>query len=69
MLVLVTIQTEQLPIATVGRIVVVIVISMMDREAAQLLAVAEIPSATRADPGMNLERLRPHVLSSIVFAA
>ena len=49
MLVVVTIQTEQLPVAAVGRIVVMVVVLMVDRELAHLSAV-EFTPAVGANP-------------------
>jgi hypothetical protein len=55
-LIVVAVKTEQLPVAPVGRIVVVVVVFVMDRELAQLLAV-KFASAVRTDPGKHFERL------------
>jgi hypothetical protein len=55
-LIVVAVETEQLPVAPVGRIVVVVVVLVMDRELAQLLAV-KFASAVRTDPGKHFERL------------
>ena len=57
-LIVVTVETEQLPVAPVGWIVVVVVVLMMDREFAKLFT-AKFASAPRTDPGIHLERLRP----------
>src|SRR5688500_15409213 len=54
-LVVVAIQAEQLPVAAVGRIVVVVVVAVMDGALAQVLA-REFPGATSADPGIDLQR-------------
>jgi len=48
-LIVVTVETEQLPVAPVGRIIVVVVVFVMDRELVQLLAVKFTP-AVRTDP-------------------
>jgi TRAP-type uncharacterized transport system fused permease subunit len=48
-LIIVTIEAEQFPVAAVGRIVVVVVVLMMDRELVQLPAV-KFASAVRTDP-------------------
>ncbi len=56
MLIVVTIETEQLPVAPVWRIIVVVVVLVMDRELAQFLAV-KLASAVRTDPRKYLERL------------
>ncbi len=55
-LIVVTVETEQLPVASVGWIVVVVVVLVMDRELAQLLAV-KFASAMRTDPRKHFERL------------
>lgn len=57
-LVVMTVETEQFPVASVRRIVVVVVIFVMDRELAQLLAV-EFSSAMPTDPWKHFERLFP----------
>jgi hypothetical protein len=68
-LIVVTVETQQLPVAAVGGIVVVVVVLMMDRELAKLFAV-KFASAPRTDPGIHLERLRPiGLLPLILFAA
>ena len=56
MLIVVTVETEQLPVAPIGRIVVVVVVLVMDRELAQLLAV-KFASAVPTDPRKYFERL------------
>jgi len=56
MLIVVTIETEQFPIASVGRIILMVVVLMMDGELAEFLAVKFAP-AVGADPGEELERL------------
>jgi hypothetical protein len=48
-LIVVTVETQQLPVAPVGRIVVVVVVFVMDRELTQLLAV-KFTAAVRTDP-------------------
>ena len=55
-LVVVAIDAEVLPVAAVGRVVVVVVVFVMHRELLQVLA-CERASATRTDPGMNPQRL------------
>ena len=55
MLIVVTVETEQLPVASIGRIVVVIMVLVMDRELAQLLSV-KFSSTVRADPRKEFER-------------
>jgi hypothetical protein len=56
MLVIVAIETEQLPVAAVLRIVVVVVVLVMDRELFELFA-GELAAAARAEVRVNLERL------------
>ena len=53
MLVFVAVNAQQLPIAAVARIVVVVVILVMHRELAQPLA-GEFARASRSDPGVKL---------------
>ena len=67
-LIVVAVETQQFPVAPVGRIVVVVVIFVMDRELAKFLALEFAPTA-RADPGVNLERLLPITLLSLLAAA
>jgi MFS superfamily sulfate permease-like transporter len=50
MLVVVTIEAEQFPVAAVGGIIVMVVILVMDREVAQFLALKFAP-AVGANPG------------------
>jgi hypothetical protein len=57
-LVIVTIETKQLPVAPVGWIVVMVVVLVMDRELAEPLAV-KFSAAVRTDPWKQLERLLP----------
>ncbi len=58
MLIVVTVDTQQLPVAAVRRIVVVVVILMMDREFSNSLARKFAP-APRTDPRKHLERSPP----------
>ena len=51
-----TVETEQFPVASVRRIVVVVMVLVMDRELAEFLAV-KLSSAVRADPWKHLERV------------
>jgi len=57
-LVFVTVDTQQLPVAAVRRIVVVIVILVMDREFSNL-SPREFSPAPGTDPRKNLERSLP----------
>ena len=56
MLIVVTVEAEQLPIAAVRRIIVMVVVLVMDRELAQLFAV-KFASAVGTDPGKEFERV------------
>jgi hypothetical protein len=56
MLIIMAVEAEELPIAAVGRIVVVVVVLVMDRKLAQFFAV-KFASAVGADPGKESERL------------
>jgi len=57
-LIVVTIETQQLPVAPVGRIVIVVMVLVMNRELTKFLA-CKFATAPRTDPGVNLERLLP----------
>jgi hypothetical protein len=50
MLVVMTVETEQLPVAAVRRIIVMVVVFVMDCELTQLLAV-KLPPAVGTNPG------------------
>ena len=60
MLVVVTVKAEVLPVASIGRIVVVIVVFVVHGQFVQVLT-SELTPASPTHPGMNLERLRPIV--------
>src|SRR5262249_13922757 len=64
-LIVVTVETQQLPVAPVGWIVVVVVVLVMDRQLTQLCT-AKFPSAPCTDPGIQLERLRPISLFALI---
>ena len=55
-LIVVTVETEQFPVASVRRIIIVVVVFVMNRELAQLFAI-KFSSAMRTDPGKHFERL------------
>lgn len=55
-LVVMTVQTEILPITAVLRVVVVVMILVVDGELAQIDA-GKFPTAAGADPGVNTQRL------------
>jgi len=67
-LIVVAIETQQFPVAPVWRIVIVVVVSVMDRKLTKLFAFEFTPAA-RTDPGKNLERLLPITLFSLLAAA
>ena len=56
MFVIMTINTEVFPVASVRRIVLVIVIFMVNRQFMHI-PICELSAATGAHPGVNLERL------------
>src|SRR5690606_30146669 len=55
-LVVVAVQAEQFPVAAVRRVVVVIMVPVVHSQFTQVSA-RELPAATAADPGIELERL------------
>src|SRR5690606_20530961 len=55
-LLVVTVQTEELPVAAIGRIVIVVVVDVMHGELAQVLAGKSACTAA-THPGIQLERL------------
>jgi hypothetical protein len=55
-LVVVAVEAQELPVAAVGRVVVVVVVLVMDRQLVQS-GTAELSRATRADPRIELQRL------------
>ena len=57
-LIVVTVETQQFPVAAVRRIVVVVVILVMDRELTKFFA-CEFAPASCTDPWIHLERLLP----------
>jgi hypothetical protein len=58
MLIIMAVKTEQLPVAAVRRVVVMVMILVMDRELTELFP-REFPSAPRADRRVQFERLVP----------
>lgn len=56
MLIVVTVDAQQFPVAAVRRIIVVIMIAVMHREFLQV-GTGEFAPAAAADPGIHLERL------------
>ena len=67
-LVVVTVQTEQLPIAAIRRVVVVIVITVMNGQLTQIDA-CEHSSAAATDPRIDLQRALTIALSALVGGA
>jgi hypothetical protein len=57
-LVVVAIEAEKLPVAAVGRVIIVVVVLVVDREFAELFA-GELPAAAGAQVRVQLERLFP----------
>jgi len=57
-LVVMAVQAQQFPVAPIGRIVVVVMIPVMDRQLAQV-GPCEFAAAATADPRIDLERLLP----------
>jgi hypothetical protein len=66
--VVVTIEAQQFPVAPVGRIVVMVVVLVMDRELAKLLTV-KFASAVCTDPGKHFERLLSIALLQLSLGA
>jgi len=66
--IVVTVETQQLPVAAVGRIVVMVVVFVMDRELAKFSAL-EFSPAARTDPGKKLECFLPVTLLTLMLAA
>ena len=50
-----TVQAQQFPVAAVGRIVVMVMVLVVDRKLTQLFT-AELPSASRTDMRINIQR-------------
>jgi hypothetical protein len=67
MLVVMTINAQQLPIAPVGWIIVMVVVFVVDRQLTQSLALKFAPAAG-ADPGKNLECLFAIALKPLLAA-
>ena len=67
-LVFVTVETQQLPVAPIGWIVVVVMVPVMDRKLAKPFAAA-VATAPRTDPGIYLERLLPIGLGLLIAVA
>jgi len=62
------VDTEQFPVAAVGGIVVVIVIAVVDRQLLEIGA-SELARAAPADPWIQLERLFPVTLFTLLAVA
>ena len=67
-LIVVTIKTKELPVAPVGRIVIVVVVLVMDRELTEFLAL-KIAPAPSTDPGIDLECLLSIALLPLLAVA
>ena len=68
MFVVVAVQAEQFPVAAVGRVVVMIVIAVVDRELTQV-GVSEFAAAAATDPRIDLEGLLPVALLALFGVA
>src|SRR5690242_8072237 len=68
MLVLMAISAQQLPVAAVGRIVVVVVIAMMHLQQLQV-RMRELTRTTAADPRIDLERSISIALGALLACA
>ena len=68
MFVLVAVGAEQLPVTTIGRVVVVIVVLVMDRHFVHV-RVVELAGAAAADPRVQLERLAAVALLALLLGA
>src|SRR5208282_965920 len=66
--VVVAIEAQQLPVAAIGRVVVMIVVAVMHRKLAHVGA-GKLAAAATADPGVDLERLLPIPLFAFAPAA
>jgi hypothetical protein len=64
-LVLMAIQAQQLPVATIEWIVIVVVVFVMDSELVQVF-MGECPAAASTDPGIDIERLLPISLQALI---
>jgi hypothetical protein len=67
MLVIMTVDTQQLPVAPVGRVIVMVVVFVMDRQFTQSLAL-KFTAAAGTDPGENLECLFAIALHALLAA-
>src|SRR5262247_72738 len=66
--IVVTVQTQQFPVAAIAWIVVVIVVPGVDGEFANVRA-RELAAAAPADPGIELERLFPIAALALLSSA
>ena len=64
-LVVVAVETEQFPVAAVGRVVIVVVVLVMDRELVQV-GLRELPGTAPADPREQLQGLGAVSLLALV---
>ncbi len=65
MLVVVAVKAEQFPVAAVGRVVIVIVVLVVDRELVQV-GLRELPGAAPTDPREQLQGLGAVPLLALV---
>ena len=63
--VVMTVKTEVLPVASIGRIVVVIMVFVVYGQFVQVLT-SELAPASPTHPGVNLERLCPIVALAVI---
>jgi hypothetical protein len=68
MLVIVAVNAEQLPVATVRRVVVVVVVLVVDGELAHV-GVVELTRAASADPRKQFQRLAAVTLLALIVGA
>ncbi len=66
-LIVVAVEAEQLPVAPIRRIVVVVMVLVMDRELVEFLAV-KFAAAMRTDPGKQFERSLSMVMVQLRLA-
>jgi hypothetical protein len=66
--IVVAIKAQQFPVAAIGRVVVVVVVSMMHRQLAQV-GMREFAGTTAADPRIDLEGALPIALFALLGVA
>jgi hypothetical protein len=65
MFVFVTVDTQVLPVTTIRRVVVVIMVLVVDGQLVKVLP-SKLAAATPADPRMNFERLLPVTVVTVL---